>query len=187
MNADAPMPTGAEPTLLLVDDDETFASILARTLGRRGFAVHVAGSYDAALTLAQAVRPGYAILDLKLPGNSGLKLIRPLRTIVPEVRIVILTGFGSIATTVDAIKLGAVHYLSKPAGPDEIVAALHQDQPSDAAPMAPEIAPSINRLEWEHIHRILAETHGNISESARILGMHRRTLQRKLGKHPVSR
>ena len=133
------------------------------------------------------MRPGYAILDLKLPGNSGLKLIRPLRAIVPEVRIVILTGFGSIATTVDAIKLGAVHYLSKPAGPDEIVAALHRDEPSDGASMALENVPSISRLEWEHIHRILAETHGNISESARILGMHRRTLQRKLGKHPVPR
>ena len=187
MNSDAQMPTSAERTLLLVDDDETFASILARTLVRRGYAVHVAGNYEAALPLAQAVRPGYAILDLKLPGNSGLKLIRPLRAIVPEVRIVILTGFGSIATTVDAIKLGAVHYLSKPAGPDEIVAALHRDDPSDGAPMAPESAPSISRLEWEHIHRILAETHGNISESARILGMHRRTLQRKLGKHPVPR
>jgi two-component system response regulator RegA len=181
------MPAGDAPALLLVDDDETFASVLARTLSRRGYAVHVAANYDAALALAREVRPRYAVLDLKLPGPSGLQLIRPLREVAPEVRIVVLTGFGSIATTVDAIKLGAVYYLSKPAGPDEIVAALHRDDPSETATFAPHGAPSINRLEWEHINRILAETHGNISESARILGLHRRTLQRKLGKHPAVR
>ena len=114
-------------------------------------------------------------------------MIKRLREIQPRMRIVMLTGFGSIATTVDAIKLGAVHYLSKPANADEVLAALHRDEPQLAQAIQPEEVPSMYRVEWEHIQRVLAEHDGNISLSARLLGMHRRTLQRKLGKRPVRR
>jgi two-component system, response regulator RegA len=175
-----------EPYLLLVDDDEVFASTMSRAIARRGYPVRVAGDVDSALAIAQTCVPGYAVVDLRLPGGSGLRLIKRLKEIAHDIRIVLLTGFGSIATTVDAIKLGANYYLTKPANADEVIAALHRDEASEeaAGPLTP---PSINRLEWEHINRILTETNGNISASARILGMHRRTLQRKLGKHPVPR
>ncbi len=175
-------------SILIVDDDEVFARTLANAFERRGYASRMAHDVESALATAIASPPDFGVIDLRLPGGSGLMLLKRLRAIASEVRLVVLTGFGSIATTVDAIKLGACYYLSKPANADEILAALHCDEPghADAEPAAQDV-PSVYRVEWEHIQRVLAEQNGNISESARLLGIHRRTLQRKLNKHPVRR
>ncbi|HKB61087.1 MAG TPA: response regulator transcription factor [Gallionellaceae bacterium] len=177
------------PTLLLVDDDATFCMVLGRALEKRGFAVTVAHSVEDALPVARAAPPEYAVVDMKLGdsqagGNaSGLVLVRALHELDPATRIVVLTGYASIATAVEAIKLGATQYLAKPANADEVVAAFghvaSDALPADARP------PSVERLEWEHIQRVLQENGGNISATARALNMHRRTLQRKLAKAPV--
>ena len=176
--------TYAHATLLLADDDETFCAVLARALGKRGFDVTVAHSAEQAIALARDNPPEYAVTDLKMGGASGLALVQALREIDPATRIVVLTGYASIATAVEAIKLGATQYLSKPANADEIVAAFghspNTDAPLNAQP------PSVGRLEWEHIQRVLHEHEGNISATARALNMHRRTLQRKLLKRPGS-
>lgn len=188
MSAVTPPPApNAKSTILVVDDDEVFAKTLASAFERRGYVSRVAHDFDAAVAAATALPPDFAVVDLKLPGGSGLMLVKRLREISSSVRMVVLTGFGSIATTIDAIKLGAVYYLTKPANADEVLAALHhQDQDfENTQPL--EAVPSVHRVEWEHIHRVLAERDGNVSESARVLGIHRRTLQRKLGKHPVRR
>ena len=170
--------------LLLVDDDEVFAEVLARALDRRGFAVTVAHDVGCALALARELLPPYAVVDLKMPGQSGLALIAGLKALRTDMRILMLTGYASIATAVEAIKLGATHYLAKPAEVGEIVAALHRDQGNPA--MAPAAQPpSLARLEWEHIQKVLDQHEGNISATARALNMHRRTLQRKLFKRPV--
>lgn len=176
------------PSVLVVDDDEVFAQTLADALGRRGYATRVANDYEGAIAAATPAPPQYAVVDLRLPGGSGLSLVKYLHSIAEDIRVVVLTGYGSIATTVDAIKLGACYYLTKPANADEVLAALHRDEPEfvDTEP-APDGVPSVYRVEWEHIHRVLAQQNGNISESARLLGIHRRTLQRKLNKHPVRR
>jgi len=178
------MSAAALPSLLLVDDDATFCQVLGLALGRRGFAVHTAYGSAAALQLARARPPEYAVVDLNLAGDSGLGLIAELLALDPTIRIVVLTGYASIATAVEAIKLGAVNYLAKPADADEVLAALataggDPTVPVNARPL------SIGRLEWEHIQRVLRENGGNISATARQLGMHRRTLQRKLAKRPV--
>jgi two-component system response regulator RegA len=170
------------PTLLLVDDDATFRSVLTRALEKRGFAVTAADSVETALPIAEANPPEYAVIDLKMSGASGLVLVRKLHELDPATRIVMLTGYASIATAVEAIKLGATQYLSKPANADEIVAAFgHSANPDLALDAQPT---SVDRLEWEHINRVLQEQQGNISATARLLNMHRRTLQRKLGKRP---
>ncbi len=173
-------------SLLLVDDDVIFCQVLAAALTRRGFAVTVAHSVDEAEGLLGDAAPAYAIVDLNMPGASGLMLVRRLRERDAAMRILVLTGYASIATAVEAIKLGATHYLAKPADADEIVAALHQGEGDAAAPI-PEAPISVRRLEWEHIQRVLGECDGNVSAAARQLGMHRRTLQRKLAKRPVKR
>jgi two-component system response regulator RegA len=172
--------------LLIVDDDETFREVLARAMGRRGYAVRTAGDFDSALRAAGEVAPSHALVDLRMPGASGLKLIPALKESAPSVRIVVLTGYASIATAVEAIKLGAIQYLAKPVDAAEIDSAFsHAPGVRD---MEPEIAPlSVERLEWEHIQKVLAEHAGNVSATARALGMHRRTLQRKLGKRPRAR
>lgn len=171
------------PTLLLVDDDATFRSVLGRALEKRGFSVTAADSVETALPLAQANPPEFAVIDLKMHGASGLVLVQTLHELDPATRIVMLTGYASIATAVEAIKLGATQYLSKPANADEIVAAFGHnasaDVPLDAQPV------TVDRLEWEHINRVLHEQQGNISSTARVLNMHRRTLQRKLAKRPA--
>jgi two-component system response regulator RegA len=173
------------PSLLLVDDDVTFTTVLSRALSKRGFAVTVAHDVPSALQLARAAPPEYAVVDLKMPGDSGLMLIQALTALDQETRIVMLTGYASIATAVEAIKLGAIHYLAKPADADEIVAAF--ERASGDAGIAVTASPlSVNRLEWEHIQKVLNEHEGNISATARALKMHRRTLQRKLGKRPVA-
>jgi len=171
-------------TLLLVDDDDTFRTVLARALERRGYAVTSAASVDSALTRALAQPPEYAVVDLKMPGDSGLVLIEKLIELDPNTRIVMLTGYASIATAIEAIKLGAIHYLAKPCDADEVVAALNKSVEGDSSLTVSESPLTVNRLEWEHIQRVLAEHQGNISSTARALKMHRRTLQRKLGKHP---
>ncbi|HEX6362866.1 MAG TPA: response regulator transcription factor [Albitalea sp.] len=189
MNANTSTAPPSKATIMVVDDDAAFATTLANVFERRGYATKVAHDFDSAIAAALASPPEFAVIDLRLPGGSGLKLVKRLREIAKNVRMVVLTGFGSIATTVDAIKLGAVQYLTKPAHADEVLAALHQDdEPSDFGDVEPvDNVPSVYRVEWEHIHRVLAEQNGNISESARLLGIHRRTLQRKLNKHPVRR
>lgn len=177
-------PDNDRPSLLLVDDDPVFRQVLSRALERRGYAVTNAPDVAEALVLASAQPPEYAVVDLKMPGASGLKLIEALVALDPETRIVMLTGYASIATAVEAIKLGATHYLAKPADADEIVAALNR-RAGDASMAISGTPLSVDRLEWEHIQKVLAENDGNISATARALNMHRRTLQRKLGKRPV--
>lgn len=173
-----------QASLLLVDDDHTFCQVLGSALQKRGFCVTIAHSVEQALPLVAANPPEYAVVDLKMSGASGLSLVQSLHEHDSATRIVVLTGYASIATAVEAIKLGATQYLSKPANADEIVAAFGHsastDLPLNAHPS------SVNRLEWEHIQRILQEHHGNISATARSLNMHRRTLQRKLSKSPCS-
>ena len=171
------------PNLLLVDDDEVLCSVLVPALKRRGFNVALAQDFESALSAAAAEVPQFAVVDLKFPGGSGLGLVRQLMQINEDMRIVMLTGYASIATAIEAVKLGAHYYLAKPANADDIVAALRGDDA--AAATISEKPLSVNRLEWEHIQRVLSGHQGNISATARVLGMHRRTLQRKLGKHPV--
>lgn len=171
-------------SLLLVDDDQTFRQVLARALQRRGFVVTSARDAASALQLAAENSPEYALVDLNMPGESGLALIAKLKALDEHTRIVVLTGYASIATAVEAIKLGATHYLAKPADADEIVAAFGLVAGDSAAPISGKPA-NLNRLEWEHIQKVLLENDGNISATARVLSMHRRTLQRKLAKRPA--
>jgi two-component system response regulator RegA len=172
--------------LLLVDDDETFCSVLKSALTKRGFAVHVAHNVDEGLRVAEGCNPAYAVVDLRMPGPSGLELVAKLHAGNPAIKILVLTGYASIATAVEAVKLGAVHYLTKPADAEEILAAFDKEEGDPTVP--PASSPiSVDRLEWEHIQRVLIDCGGNVTAAARSLGMHRRTLQRKLSKHPVRR
>ncbi|WP_192037093.1 response regulator transcription factor [Halomonas sp. YLGW01] len=172
--------------LLIIDDDEMFCHVMQRAMTRRGFEVMVAHDADQALSHARQAPPQIATLDLKLEHSSGLKLLPDLLAIAPACRVVVLTGYSSIATAVEAIKLGAANYLCKPADADEILAALEQQDGNPDTEVA-DNPPSINRVTWEHIQKVLQEHDGNISATARALGMHRRTLQRKLQKRPVRR
>ncbi|MEX2131610.1 MAG: response regulator transcription factor [Pseudohongiellaceae bacterium] len=174
-------------SLLLVEDDPVFARVLARALSQREYQVEHAENLGAAEKLIGTQKFDFAILDLNLAGQTSLSLIPALKQQNPGSRILILTGYASIATAVEAIKLGADNYLAKPADTDEVLSALLQ---KEKHPVASETAPqamSVRRLEWEHIQKVLLENDGNISETARQLNMHRRTLQRKLHKRPVSR
>lgn len=177
---------GEQPHLLLVDDDETFTRVMARAMSRRGLRVSVANCADAGLALAKEDLPDYAVLDLKMEGDSGLVLLPKLLELDAEMEVLILTGYSSITTAVEAIKRGASNYLCKPADADDVLAALLSDR-ADLAALVPDNPMSVDRLQWEHIQRVLAEHEGNISATARALGMHRRTLQRKLQKRPVHR
>ena len=175
----------AEPLLLIVEDDEAFARTLARSFERRGYEVLVAPGHDEAELLLQAFSPGYAVVDLKLKGNtSGLACVQMLHKHDPAMLIVVLTGFASIGTAVEAIKLGACQYLAKPSNTDDIEAAFGHVAGSAEVEVTNR-STSIKTLEWERIHATLAETDFNISETARRLGMHRRTLARKLEKQRV--
>jgi two-component system response regulator RegA len=185
LNDEGGATSAAEPRdLLLVDDDEIFSTVLARAMERRGFRVSVAGDFEGASQLIQQKAFQFAVVDLKLPDGSGLCLVKQLVDHEGEVRIVVLTGYASIATAIEAIKLGASYYLTKPANADDIVAAFFHDAGAEDTPLTDRPL-SVNRLEWEHINRVLTANSGNISATARELGMHRRTLQRKLSKHPV--
>jgi two-component system response regulator RegA len=172
------------PTLLLVDDDKLFCRVLAEALKKRGYNLLVAHNVEQALELVGDAPPEYAVVDLNMPGDSGLVLVDRLNQLDDYIHIVVLTGYASIATAVEAIKLGATHYLTKPADADQIMDALNRTS-GDVAAEVTKQPMSTRRLEWEHIHRVLTECGGNISATARQLGMHRRTLQRKLAKKPV--
>jgi two-component system response regulator RegA len=172
------------PSLLLVDDDEAFRQVLGRALERRGFAVSITEDAERAMLMAAQQPPEYAVVDLKMPGASGLALIERLIELDAETRIVMLTGYASITTAVEAIKLGAVHYLAKPVDADQVVAAFARTS-GDAGIEVTDQPLSVDRLEWEHIQRVLSENDNNVSATARALQMHRRTLQRKLGKRPA--
>jgi two-component system response regulator RegA len=182
------MSDSSRPSLLLVDDDEVFRTRMARAFVERGYEVASAGDFDAALALARNESPELAVLDLKMPGRGGLELVKALLEIDPQTKIVVLTGYGSIATAIDAVRLGATYYLQKPADADEILAAFARGQaPPLDPPESDYRAPSLARAEWEHINRVLSDCGGNISEAARRLGIHRRSLQRKLQKYPPNR
>lgn len=170
--------------ILVIDDDNSFNAVLVRALNRRGFAARGETSVDAALATAAEMVPERVVLDLNLAGQSGLTLIPRLLAIRADCRIVVLTGYASIATAVDAIKLGAIQYLAKPVDVAAILAAF-DGAGGEPAAVPPATPLSVDRLEWEHIQRILREHDGNISATARALKMHRRTLQRKLGKNPA--
>ena len=172
------------PVLLLVDDDEVYCEVLSDALAKRNYAVSTAYNLKDALQLARQVEPEYAVVDLRIGTESGLELVKQLATLDENTRIVMLTGYASVATAVESIKLGAIHYLTKPATADEIVAALHRRE-GDTSVSPAEQPLSVKRLEWEHLQKVLTEHEGNISAAARALNMHRRTLQRKLAKRPV--
>lgn len=175
----------AERELLVVEDDDAFARTLQRSFERRGYRVLRATDLDGVRSLIGQSRPGYAVVDLKLAaGGSGLACVQVLHEHDPDMVIVVLTGYASIATAVEAIKLGARHYLAKPANTDDIEAAFGRTE-GDADVELTERQTNIKTLEWERIHQTLAETGFNISETARRLGMHRRTLARKLEKQRV--
>jgi two-component system response regulator RegA len=169
--------------LLIVEDDVDFAAALARAMKKRGFDVALAHDATAARTVAEAVVPSHAVVALKQPGESGLKVVAMLAARTPAPAIVVLTGYASIATAGEAVRRGARHYLAKPADADEVLAALLRDEPDAALDVSPEPL-TVARMEWEHIQKVLNEHDGNISATARALKMHRRTLQRKLEKKP---
>ena len=180
--------SGRGGAILLVDDDEIFRERLARALRDRGRDVVTAAGHEAALLAARARSFAFAVVDLKMPGPSGLDVVHDLLAVTPPMRVVMLTGYGSIPSTVEALRRGAHDYLSKPVDADDVIAALEREQgaaggPRPTAPSAPTLA----RAEWEHINRILGDCDGNISEAARRLGITRRTLQLKLKKYPPQR
>ena len=173
-----------KPRLLLVDDDVTFCTVLKSALEKRNYDVLVANDVGTGMLLAEQNLPEYAVIDLRIGYESGLELVKKLIFLDDNTQIVMLTGFASIATAVEAIKLGAVHYLTKPANADEIVRALNKNE-GDSSVSISENPLSVKRLEWEHLQKVLMQHEGNISAAARALNMHRRTLQRKLEKKPV--
>lgn len=177
-----------KPIILLVEDDEVFAHVISRAMQRRGYDVRLVHDVDDARALVTQLEYDYAILDLNLGGRSSLELIPLLKQHRPDSPLLMLTGYASIATAVEAIKSGADNYLAKPADTDEILTALTATEAENSASREVPIQEpmSVRRLEWEHIQKILKENNGNISETARQLKMHRRTLQRKLQKRPVS-
>lgn len=170
-------------SILLVDDEEVFRKRLAMAFSRRGFTVYEAGDFESAVGVLEECEPEMALIDLRLPGRSGIELIEEAKRLQPGIRIVVLTGYGSIATASQAIRLGALYYLPKPADVDEILLAFSQDDDLSIRVDKQELRPpSLARVEWEHIQRVLADCDGNISEAARKLNIHRRSLQRKLFK-----
>jgi two-component system response regulator RegA len=172
------------PGILLVDDDEVFCEVLARALRKRDYDVFTAHDQQQIVELAEQHDADYAIVDLRIGQDSGLSVIKALLEINPELRVVVLTGYASISTAVEAIKLGAVHYLTKPTEADDILKAFYHDQGNENVKLS-ERPMSAKRLEWEHLQKVLNDYDGNISAAARAMGMHRRTLQRKLAKKPV--
>ncbi|HVH07304.1 MAG TPA: response regulator [Myxococcota bacterium] len=174
--------------LLLVDDDEPYRTRLARAFRERGLEVAEARSAEAALAVARSFRPERAVLDLRMEDRSGIDLLADLRREHGALDCVVLTGYGSIATALEAVRRGAVDYLTKPADADEILRAFDKREPQPEAPEGDAAnVPSLHRVEWEHIQRVLTACGGNVSRAARLLGLHRRTLQRKLATHPPTR
>ncbi|HVM96872.1 MAG TPA: response regulator [Candidatus Acidoferrales bacterium] len=175
----------SQPSILIVDDDDVLRERLARAFRDRDYDVRIGNGYDEAMRLAAADSPELAVIDLRMPGRSGLELVRDLHELDPSTKIVVLTGYGSIATAIEAVRLGATYYLSKPADADDVLAAFARGEaPPLDPPQSDYVPPSLARAEWEHINRVLSDCGGNISEAARRLGIHRRSLQRKLQKYP---
>lgn len=178
-----------ENVAFVVDDNEVFRTRLSRALEARGWSATALADGHTAIEAARAMPPDLAIVDLRLPGMGGMEIVRALREIDETICIVVLTGYGSIATALTATKLGANHYLSKPADADEILAVyerLTSGLPEPEPDTAQSSVPSLARVEWEHIQRVLEDCDGNISQAAKLLGLHRRSLQRKLSKYPPS-
>jgi len=173
-----------KPGLLIIDDDEVFCQVLSKALNKREYTVEVAYNQQQAEQLAQQHHPEFAIVDLRIGNDSGLSVIKALINIEPGIRIVVLTGYASISTAVESIKLGAIHYLTKPAEVDDILKAFYHDE-GNASVNVQTPPMSAKRMEWEHLQKVLHDNDGNISAAARAMGMHRRTLQRKLSKKPV--
>jgi len=172
-----------QPTILVVEDDEAFRSLLVTAFEARGFEAQAAADVASAIAAARQDSPEMAVVDLRLPDGSGLDVVRALKKLDPATAIVVLTGYGSIATALEAVRLGAVHYLTKPTDADRILAAFELGLASRPRDL-PLRAPSLARVEWEHLQRVLTDCAGNVSEAARVLGMHRRSLQRKLARPP---
>jgi two-component system response regulator RegA len=173
--------TPIRPAILVVDDDATFRNRLVKAFISRGLDAHAAGSVEEGMEVARRVRPGRAVVDLRMPGESGLELITQLVEFDPDIDIIVLTGYGSIATAVEAMRRGALDYMQKPCDADQIL-GIFDKLPDTDPPADPAIVPSLARVEWEHIQRVLNDCGGNISEAARRLRIHRRSLQRKLFK-----
>lgn len=175
-------------TILVVDDDDVYRTRMVKAFAARGFDARGAANVDEALGLAAEESPELAVVDLRMPGRSGLELVKELKAIDATTNVVVLTGYGSIATALDAVRLGATHYLTKPADIDEVLAAFDRNAaaPPDPSKTVHEVA-SLARTEWEHINRVLADCGGNITQAAKLLGLHRRSLQRKLAKYPTAR
>ena len=174
-----------KPAVLIIDDDEVFRSRLRRAFELRGWEATVAASGKEALVRARETGPDLATVDLRMPGDSGLDVVKNLRELDATIAIIVLTGYGSIATALEAVRLGANHYLSKPVDVDQILAAyevIDSSSPGQSSP--PATVPSLARVEWEHIQRVLTDCSGNVSQAAKLLGLHRRSLQRKLLKYP---
>lgn len=181
--------TQQEPkAILVVEDDEIYRERLMRAFRERGMEVFGAEDGERALCVAAEESPDLVVADLKMPKRSGLEVLKELRKLDEDVRVVVLTGYGSIATAMEAVRLGATHYLTKPVDADEILAAFDREANEPyAGTEPPKQAPSLARAEWEHINRVLSDCGGNISQAARVLGLHRRSLQRKLAKYPPRR
>ena len=172
-------------SILVVDDEDFFRERLSKALQKREFQVFSAANYEDALAIVQSNKPDMGIFDLKMPGKSGLELLKDTLSYHPEMKVIVLTGYGSIATAIDAVKAGALSYIAKPADVDDILGAFSKVATEDADSDADTIlAPSLARTEWEHINRVLHDCDDNISLAAKRLGIHRRTLQRKLQKYP---
>lgn len=172
-------------SILIVDDETPLRERLVRAMRDRGLDARGAADGDQAIALAREDSPELAVVDLRMPGRGGLEVVRELLVVDPATRIVVLTGYGSIATAIEAMRIGAIHYLQKPADADQILAAFDPDGAQVASESGD--VPSLARVEWEHIQRVMHDCDGNISQAARLLGIHRRSLQRKLGKNPVRR
>jgi two-component system, response regulator RegA len=192
-----PSETAVARSLLIVEDDDVLRPRLARAFRERGFEVREAPDVDTALEAARSDPPEYALVDLRLGTRSGLEVVRGLADLDAATAIVVLTGYGSIATALEAVRLGATHYLTKPADVDDLLAAFARGtagtatasdatHPGESAAGA-DSTPTLARVEWEHINRVLSDCGGNVSQAARILGIHRRSLQRKLAKYPTAR
>lgn len=174
------------PTVLVVEDDNAFRTLLMNAFRDRGYEAQGAADAASAISAAQQESPEMAVVDLRLPDRSGLDVVRELKAIDASTAIVVLTGYGSIATALESVRLGAVHYLTKPTDADRILAAFQHGLASRPRDL-PTDPPSLALVEWEHLNRVLTDCEGNVSEAARQLGMHRRSLQRKLAKYPSPR
>jgi len=187
------MPETSSPprSVLIVEDDAALRRRLARAFRDRGYEAREASDYDSAIESARRDTPEFIVVDLRMPGRSGLDVIRDVKALDPTTTAVVLTGYGSIATALEAVKLGATNYLTKPADVDQIIAAFDpgggRPQTNQDTVDLPENVPTLARVEWEHINRVLSDCGGNVSQAARLLGIHRRSLQRKLAKYPTPR